>query len=292
MVMTRRATDDPPGRILDLIQAGKEKGWAVLKLAAIAEEDENWPEWNWTRKVGEALVPDLHTADEYEAIRLARDPHVWAGLYQQRPYPRGGGDLRSEWFKIVDAQPAYTRCVRAWDLAGSESPTAKRTAGVKITKRRESNASKYHIADVRVGRWNPGRRNEVILEVAKADGRNVPIVIEQEPGSGGKAQVEEIQRLLDGFHVIAIPATGKKEVRAGPMAGQASVGNFTIQKAPWNSEFHAEVDSFPGGPTIDIVDAAAHAYNHIAGDDPVQVGVVPAVGSTRIFQAPSGRMFT
>ena len=267
MIMTRRAVDDPPGRILELIEAGKEKR-AVLNLPAVAEADENWPEWNWTRKAGEALVPELHSAEEYEQIRLARDPHVWAGLYQQRPYPRGGGDFKSEWFRIVDAEPAgISSWVRAWDLAASESPTAKRTAGVKVGKYRDGISNRYHIGDIRYGRWNPGRRNQIILETAKQDGRGVPVVIEREGGSGGMAQGDEIVRLLDGWHVVLVPATGSKELRAGPMAGQASVGNFTIRKAPWNSEFGSELDSFPGGPTIDMVDAAAHGYNRLAGSD-------------------------
>jgi predicted phage terminase large subunit-like protein len=291
MVMTRRAVDDPPGRIADLIQAGKEKGWAVLKLPAIAEETEHWPDWGWHREVGEALVPELHDAAEYEQIRLRLDPHVWAGLYQQRPYPRGGGDLRSEWFKIVDADQAAIASVRAWDLAGSESPTAKRTAGVLMTKRRDGTANRYHIPDVRYGRWNPGRRNEIIRQVAEHDGRGIPIVIEQEGGSGGKAQVEELKRLLDGWTVREASATGSKELRAGPLAGQASVGNLTIRKAAWNSEFHAEVDSFPGGPTIDMVDAAAHAYNYLAGEQPARVAAVSAPSISRVFPSSSGRMF-
>lgn len=277
MMMTRRAVDDPPGRIIELHEAGKEI-WKIIKLPALAEEPEVWTELGWKRDVGEALVPELHPAAEYEAVRTARDPHVWAGLYQQRPYPRGGGDLKGEWFKIIDADPVRTMAVRAWDLAASESPTAKRTAGVLMTKSKDGQGHRYHIADIRFGRWNPGKRNELILQTAHLDGKSVPIVIEQEGGSGGKAQVDEIKRLLDGWTVKEIPATGAKELRAGPMAGQASAGNLTIKKAPWNAEFLAEVDSFPGGPTIDMVDAAAHAYNFLAARVPARMPFYAKVG--------------
>jgi predicted phage terminase large subunit-like protein len=269
LLMTRRAVDDPIGRVLKLNEAGKEK-WTVIKLPAIAEEDEYWPELKWQRKTGEALCPELHPIEELRQTESAVNPNTWAGLYQQRPYPRGGGDLKSEWFKIVRGDPAFATRVRAWDLAYSESPTAKRTAGVLMTKRREGESNKYHIADVNFGRWGPGIRNEKIKQQAQIDGRGVPIVLEEEGGSGGPAQVDELVRLLDGWAVIRSRAAkgGSKELRAMAMGGQAQVGNVTLREAPsWNAEFAAEVDSFPGGPTIDMVDAAAHAYNYLAGEE-------------------------
>lgn len=271
MLMTRRAVDDPIGRILELAESGRES-WTVVKLPAIAEEDEAWPRWGWYRKAGEPLVPELHSLAELERVRMARGPHVWSGLYQQRPYPRGGGDLKSEWFKIVDAEPSAVSAVRAWDLAGSESKTAARTAGVLMTRRPDGGVSKYHISDIRFGRWNPGARDAVILQTAELDGRGVPVIIEQEPGSGGKAQVEALISKLSGWSVRAIPASGSKELRADPLASQAGVGNVTLRSGPWNAEFLTEIDSFPDGPTIDMVDAAAHGFNFLAEQpDPPEV---------------------
>ena len=283
VIMTRRAVDDPIGRILKLHESGKEK-WVRIRLPAIAEEDESLADLvdvhgrplnlKWSRKTGEALVPELHPIEGLLATQSAVNPNTWAGLYQQRPYPRGGGDLKSEWFKIVRGDPAFATRVRAWDLAYSESPTAKRTAGVMMTKRREGESNKYHIADVNFGRWGPGIRNEKIKQQAQIDGRGVPIVFEEEPGSGGPAQVDELVRLLDGWTVIRSRASrgGSKELRAMAMGGQAQVGNMTLREAPlWNAEFAAEVDSFPGGPTIDMVDAAAHAYNYLAGEEVARI---------------------
>jgi predicted phage terminase large subunit-like protein len=265
IVMTRRAVDDPVGRLIELADSGREQ-WTVISLPAIAEEDENWPQWGWTREAGAALVPELHPLEELERTRLARGPHVWAGLYQQRPTPRGGGDFKSEWFKAVDPDPGFSSAVRSWDLAGSESPRAARTAGCYMTMRSESGVRKFHISDVRVGRWNPGRRDEIILETARADGKGVQVLIEQEPGSGGLAQVQALISKLSGWSVKAVPASGSKELRADPLAAQASVGNVTIRSAAWNRDFLDEVDSFPDGATIDMVDAAAHAFNFLAAE--------------------------
>lgn len=295
MLMTRRAVDDPIGRILKLHEQGKEK-WTIIRLPAIAEEDENWPEWKWSRKAGEPLAAELHPLAELEGVKGARGNHVWAGLYQQRPYPRGGGDFKGEWFKIVDADPAASLKVRAWDLAYSESETAKRTAGVLMTKRRDGGVNKYHIENIVYGRWGSGRRNEKIVQQAKIDGKGVPIVFEEEGGSGGPTQVDELVRLLDGYRVIRSRAgTGAKELRADPMASQAEVGNFTIRSAAWNADFVSEMDAFPKGPTIDMVDAAAHAYNWLAAQDDgpdVSSSFDPAatVPQGQIFR-PVGRIF-
>ena len=267
VIMTRRAVDDPIGRILQLVEAGKEK-WTVIRLPAIAEENENWPEWGWNRTMGEALIEELHPLDELRATELSKGPNAWAGLYQQRPYPRGGGDLKGEWFVVVEASPVCRREVRAWDLAASESPSAKRTAGMKIGQWRKEGEdfNRYHIEDAVAGRWAPGRRNAIILETAKLDGRDIDIVLEQEPGSGGIAQLEEIKRKLDGFRVYSVVASreGSKEQRADAMAAQAGLGNFTMKRAPWNLDFVQEANSFPAG-LIDMIDAAAHGYNHLAG---------------------------
>lgn len=310
MLMTRRAVDDPPGRIRDLIEAKKEV-WKVISLPAIAEKDEclefpqmvfqgiTYPAYTWRRKAGAALVPELHPLEELKAVELGRNPHVWAGLYQQRPYPRGGGDLKGEWFIIVEADPACHRWCRAWDLAASESPSAKQTAGVKIGQWRKTGeqSNRYHIADAAAGRWAPGRRNQIIKQTAILDGRGVPIIIEQEPGSGGPAQVEEIRRMLDGWVVVSVPASrdGSKQMRADAMASQAQLGNITLRKAAWNIDFIAEANSFPAG-LIDMIDAAAHGYNFLAGGPgPV---VIPKsynpskVGSPRVFPGMPGRVVT
>ncbi len=286
MMMTRRAVDDPPGRILKLIEAEKEV-WKVLELPAIAEKDEifefpamkfqgvNYAPYTWRRKAGEPLVPELHPLAELQEVEKGRAPHVWAGLYQQRPYPRGGGDLKGEWFGIIETDPNCPRMVRAWDLAASESPTARQTAGMKIGQWKKSGEdfNRYHIADAVAGRWAPGRRNQIIKQTAIADGHDVEVVIEQEPGSGGIAQIEELKRMLDGYrvHVVVASREGSKQERADAMAAQAGIGNFTMRKAPWNLQFQQEANSFPAG-LIDMIDATAHGYNRLAGSrGPVKV---------------------
>jgi hypothetical protein len=55
---------------------------------------------------------------------------------------------------------------------------------------------------------------------------NYQVVIEQEPGSGGKESAEATIRNLAGHRCIADKVTGSKEVRAEPFPAQWQVGNI------------------------------------------------------------------
>lgn len=280
MLMTRRAEDDPIGRIMKLVKE-KREDFQVFKLPAIAEEDECFefpeitfagvthPAFKWERKAGEALCPELHDKAELEATKksVGETSQAWSGLRQQLPVARGGGDFKGEWFKIVDANPIPFSRVRAWDLAYSTNPNAKRTAGCLMSKCRDGQNYRYHIEDIKAGRWGSGARNKMIVEQAKIDGKGVHIVLEEEPGSGGPTQIDELIRLLDGYAVTRTRAAteGSKILRADPMMSQAEVGSVSMMAGAWNQEFHNEVNGFPTATLKDMVDAAAHAYNHLAG---------------------------
>jgi len=64
--------------------------------------------------------------------------------------------------------------------------------------------------------------------------------IEQEPGSGGIAQVHAIVRNLQGWSVEGVKATGSKEVRADPVASQVNVGNVKILAGNWNEVMESD----------------------------------------------------
>ncbi len=302
VLMTRWAVDDLAGRILQRAKDTGEK-WTHICLPAIADKDEDFSslvdhqgrplQLGWKRQAGDVLVPEMYSLETMKARERNNAGYWWESLYMQRPYVRGGGQLRSEWFNIVDNAPPCIKAVRAWDLAASTDPGAKRTAGVKIMQPKSGKGA--HIDDVVYGRWAPADRNARILQTAKLDGPNVPVLVEQEPGSGGKAQVEELARLLQGYRVHAVKPTGDKALRADPLASQAQIGAVTVRNASWTKDFLLEVDWFPGGPTIDMVDAAAEGYSWLARGKVATTNSDyandPAQGAPgRIFGTASGRI--
>ena len=123
----------------------------------------------------------------------------------------------------------------------------------------------YVVVDVVKGQWAAPRREAIIKTCAQMDGEDVKVWIEQEPGSGGKESAENTIRRLAGYVVRADKVTGGKETRAEPYSIQVEAGNVKVLLADWTKEFIAEHEKFPTGKFSDQVDAAAGAFNKLAG---------------------------
>lgn len=177
-----------------------------------------------------------------------------------------GGYFRREWYEIfADAPVDLYGHVRFWDLAASK--TGKRTAGVLMARRR-SDGSAWILSVVK-GKWTPGARDQIIRQTAEADGRAVVVAIEQEPGSGGIAQNESIQRMLAGWTVRSIPASGEKAVRSGPFSSFSERGMVRLVAGSWNSEYLDELEAFDGQHGyMDQVDATSGAFQLLTGGGP------------------------
>ncbi len=256
VVATRWHEDDIIGRLLKAQEAGGEK-WDVLNLPAIAEERENFGFLK--RSPGDALCPDLIPAPMLTEIRGRLGDYWWNALYQQTPFPRGGGIFKRDMIERIEQAPANVIRVRAWDLAASK--TGKRTAGVRLAK---SVTGEYIVENVVAGKWEPSERDAIIKRTAIEDGEGVQIKIEQEPGSGGIAQIHSLVRMLQGFNVEGVKVSGDKITRADPIASQSNVGNMKMIDGEWNERFLGELEAFPTGVYMDQVDALSLAFNALA----------------------------
>jgi predicted phage terminase large subunit-like protein len=256
VVGTRWHEDDLIGRILEAQGSGGDQ-WEVLSLPAVAEAEEELDGFH--RSIGDPLCPELIPLDMLQSIEARVGDYWWATLYQGRPYPRGGGIFRTEAIKLLEAPPPHILKVRAWDLAASVD--GKKTAGLLLGKGKDG---EFCVIDVVAGRWLPGDRDRVISETAELDGADVPIRIEQEPGSGGIAQIHNIARRLPGFKVEGMRVTGSKMSRADPVASTVNLGNFSIVRGNWSRGFLEELEAFPSGSFCDQVDALSLAFSFLA----------------------------
>lgn len=261
MTFTRWHKQDIGGMLLDSDEA---KEWVVIKLPALAELDDPLG-----RLPGMALWPERWSAAYLRALQLA-DPWGFEALYQQNPRLRSGGMFLEEYFgpdAYVDSVPGDCRYVRYWDKSATEGGTGAATAGVLVALSRSGTA---YIVDVVRGRWNSGTRETVIDRIAMIDGPMVEVVVEQEPGSGGKESAENtVNRLRSlGFNCSADRVTGDKALRAWPIAAQCAIGNVKIvrdtQARRWNASLVTELVDFPQGALKDQVDALSGAYNRLA----------------------------
>mgnify|MGYP003131785614 CR=1 FL=1 len=256
VIMTRWHEDDLVGRLLKAQEAGGEK-WDILNLPAIAEENENFPLFK--RKSGEALCPDLIPEKMLEQAKERMGEFWWGSLYQQRPFPKGGGLFKRSAVEIVEGPLPNCIRVRAWDLAASKD--GKRTAGVRLAR---SLDNEFIVEDVVMGKWEPAERDRMIAQTAMMDGKDVPVRLEQEGGSGGIAQIHALVRRLAGYNVEGIRVTGSKEIRADAVASQCNVGNMKVVRGNWNEAFLSELESFPTGAYLDQVDALSLGFGYLS----------------------------
>jgi predicted phage terminase large subunit-like protein len=148
------------------------------------------------------------------------------------------------------------RWCRGWDLASTAD--GDYTAGVLIG---ECKDGRYVIADVVRERFEPSKRDVLMLATAQRDGRALKQSIPQDPGQAGKSQVLAFSKLLTGHNLHFSTESGDKEVRATPLTSQINAGNVVMVKAPWNRILTDEMASFPRGSFDDQVDACSRAFN-------------------------------
>ena len=265
--------DDLAGRLMKEMAQGGEQ-WTVIRMPAIAEQDEVWQvgEWKWTRKAGDALWPDRWPLHKLEAIKR-RSSRWWAALYQQRPVPATGYLAQRSWFPILDQMPAPPlQKVRFWDCAGAdglqkrkrESSDPDWTVGALMAR----DGARYVIEDIIRVRTTPQEVNRLILQTAKADGEDVAIREEMEGGSSGGAIISSRRIMLAGYNYVGIKASGSKEANWQPMFNMAEAGNvWLLQNVRWNKDFLDEVDVAGGGDHDDQLDACAGAFKALALED-------------------------
>jgi predicted phage terminase large subunit-like protein len=275
IIMTRWHLDDLLGRLLN--QSGHEV--RVLRYPALAEADEEYwmrdwqlttqgwvPAWKHLRRskgeaLFEALKPKRVLLEQHKRLPQAS----WESLYQQNPISVGGSQLPIANLKVLhffDRAPSLS-AVRYWDKGASDDENAAYTAGVLMHKMKDGIFVIEHVVR---GRWNVREREEHIRTYSKADKilcKNYSIVVEQEPGSGGKESAENTIRNLAGFRVYADKVTGSKEARAQPFANEVQAGKVLLKAGSWVQAFLDECETWPNGKFDDQVDAAAGAFNRL-----------------------------
>lgn len=219
---------------------------------------------------GELLMPQLFTEQKVKDLEIALGQYGAAGQLQQEPSPEGGGLFKRAWFKFLDARPSLARRVRGWDTAATEDG-GDWTVGALIAeefadsltdgKYRVTSTGRIIVENIVRGQWGPANVEATMLTTAELDGRKVPVRIEREGGSSGKATGEGYVKLLAGFDVSMVHLGNNKEERAKPFRAQAEAGNVYLVRAPWNEAYIEELCNFPTGAHDDQVDGSSCAYN-------------------------------
>jgi predicted phage terminase large subunit-like protein len=283
VMLTRWHDDDMAGRILRQEGRIEEGGkWTVISYPALADHTEGLD--NIGREVGDPLAPSRYSKEYLHELRDDLGPHVWSAEYQQKPTKPEGDLFKIGRIQLVNAIPAEIADVylpeaserfpepfpvirqvfmgtRAWDLAGSTKKTQKQDPDYTVGFLIAVLDGNVYLLDMVREQMSPDQAEQMVKITAGTDGKRVRVRIEKEPGQSGLYQVNNYIKMLMGYDVEGLPATGDKMVRASPLASQVNAGNVFMLRALWNKFALNELAGFPNAAHDDIVDAAAYAFN-------------------------------
>lgn len=253
-----------------------------LRMRAATNPAPNWVRQRFIvegKDHGRVFVPSLLTdnpgidADSYRAALSALDPierrRLEAGDWWATTL---GTMFNREQFVIIDHHeiPQVTsaaRVVRFWDMAATEVSASNYDPDWTVGTLMLFDQGIGYVLDVKRARVKSEKVEKLVAQTAMEDGPMVSIRMEQEPGSSGKALVDQYARyVVPGYDFQAIRATGDKATRARPFAAAVANGNIRVVRASWLTDWLDEFSSFPEAcPHDDQVDSAVGAFTYLAG---------------------------
>jgi predicted phage terminase large subunit-like protein len=209
---------------------------------------------------GEYLFLERFSKEFYEAQYATLTPYESSALYDCSPIPKGGAILKTDKINYyadfqVQEWPEGLKWMRVWDMAH----TAKQrtgsdpdyTAGTLLAYRKgERNAiGEYqwhlYIKNYVKFRENATQRDNKIIEIAKADGNGVKIIIEN--SLDAKDAAYYLQDRLSGIRTVhPINCKGDKVTRCSPIESLFEYGRVHVAKGEWNKTWAEELLRFDG----------------------------------------------
>jgi predicted phage terminase large subunit-like protein len=253
-----------------------------LRMRAASNPAPNWVRQRFIvegREHGRIFVPSKLTdnpgidAASYRQSLQALDPVERRRLEEGDWWSTTLGTMfERESFVLLDPHevPEVTnmaRAVRFWDCAATEpsqsNPDPDWTVGTLML----FDQGIGYILDVKKARVRGDQVEQLIAQTAYEDGHHVAIRMEQEPGSSGKALIDQYARyVLAGYDFQGVRATGDKVTRARPFAAAVANGNVRVVRGTWLTDWLDEFASFPEASNHDDqVDSAVGAFTILTG---------------------------
>lgn len=257
IIATRWHSDDLIGRILTNFPGE----WEYIEIPAIAENNDIIG-----RLPGEALFPERFPLKRLQELQVVLGSSFFQALYQQKPVDETKKMTDGDWLNVINTLPVTDyrtyKWARVWDMAATEDG-GDYTVGTLMGYSKKLDHT--IIRNVKRDQLSPGGVERLIRATAEHDGTDVEIILEEEPGSAGKALINHFRvNVLPEFTVRSIRTTKNKLVRAQPFIAAAEARTVSILAGAWNTAFVREFDAFPG-VNDDQVDTASAGYITLSG---------------------------
>lgn len=279
VVMTRWHEDDLTGKLIAEDERGDGEGWEVIRLPALAEDDDPIG-----RAPGEALEPERFSLESVLTKARALGSYLAAGLEQQRPAPEEGGELKRAWWQwATAAPPRFDDAASSWDMKLKDKESGDFVVGQAWGR----TATDYWLLEQLRGQWNqPTVTNAIALLAVRhpectrhyvENTGNGPEVMEAlraaAPGYtvdtemvGLLGMTDEERRAVESARrrgvtgIVPVNPKGSKIARARAEAGLLEAGNVHLVEGDAGAlALVDEAASFPNGSHDDMVDAWSQA---------------------------------
>lgn len=259
IIMQRLHEDDLVGHILE------QEGWDLVRLPAIAEEDEThvirtpYRTCVARRKAGEALHPEREPLPVLEHLKQTLGEYNFAGQYQQSPAPQGGGMVKWEWFKGYEPgeQPAkFDMVFQSWDTANKSTELSDFSV---CTTWGRKNKRLYLLNVFRKRLDYPDLKRAVWEQSARFLPRNILI----EDKASGTQLIQELIR--EGVHgVTRYEPTMDKIMRMRSVTNTIENGFVYLPtEADWLWDYYRELVAFPACKHDDQADSTSQALDWV-----------------------------
>ena len=207
---------------------------------------------------GELMFPERFGEEQVRELEKTLGTYGTAGQLQQRPAPRGGGIINTEWFTYWTAVPQLEFRFLTVDTAQKTADHNDwsvlqcwaRSAGgkaVKLDQVRGKWEAPELLVQARAFWLKHLNRQEPIYAKAKLRGMYV------EDKVSGTGLIQTLRR--EGIPVLAVQRSKDKISRGYDAAPFIESGNVALPAdAPWLSDFLGECAAFPAGAHDDQLD--------------------------------------
>lgn len=233
---------------------------------------------------GELMFPERFSEAQVAELEKTLGTYGTAGQMQQRPSPRGGGIINTDWFTYWKGVPPQLE-FRFITVDTAQKTAEQNDFSVMQAWARSSTGKAVKLDQVR-GKW------EAPELLVQARGFWLKHLADQRPAYhraplrgmhvedkvSGTGLIQTLRR--EGIPVIAVQRSRDKISRGYDAAPFIESGNVALpEDAPWLSEFLAEVACFPSGAHDDQLDPMFDAINLVQR--------LPAVRMTCITPLPT-----
>lgn len=214
---------------------------------------------------GELLFPERFPQEVVDELKKSLGTYGTAGQLQQRPAPRGGGIIKSEWWcyfvPIYDAQhrvtsPAFNYTLQSWDTAFKEGQdndySACTTWGV-------NNTGAYLINAFKAKMDFPA----LLIKVKELYDIYRPSKILVEDKASGQSLLQSLKK-HSNLPIKPVKVSIDKESRLHAVSTFIESGRvFLMKDANWVESYKTELETFPRAAHDDLVDSTTQALAEI-----------------------------